>query len=443
MMNKNTKIQLSKLSLACTLGLISMASTAATTDIENVGALEFKADAVIKGYSINNGDGNFDTGDDITGALTQARLEFNITNQDGWALKTRMLAYYDWAGDRRHSGASGSSYTSDKNVDSFSLDLAFLEYKRPDGWLFRVGRQEANWGYGFNISDDRRDRVLAMKTIMTDGGYAAILGLYDLRFSEEYSESGLASSSTSNLNMYALGAMGNQAGLDWGLVWSYFDGESVSEFPTEVPNPYFIDYFHNISPYLGKTFGNFSIKGAANINLSDANKDEQIYFWGNNSWAAFVETGYQFTPEFQLQIQLAGIGDGGQVGRGWDSYSMLINSSPRNEINPTRTEFFGGFGNFNGNAGESGTILGMRANWKASDDLTVTVAAGRMELDLYNANLSTAMPDSFRDNTYSTFFDVKALYQFGPSSSIELRAGHADGDIEDTAVMTTLRADFG
>lgn len=435
-MNRNTKTQLSKLSLACTLGLMSMASYAVTVEFDNVGALEFKADAVMKGYSINNGEGNFHTGDDITGALTQARLTMNMTNEDGWALNTRMLAYYDWAGDRRHSGGSGSNYTSDNNVDSFSLDLAFLEYKGADGWLFRAGRQEANWAYGFNIADDRRDRILAMKSIMTDGGYAAILGIYDLRFSDEYSDSAVTPVSTDDLSMYTLAVMGNQNGLDWGLAWSYFDGASAPDFPNEVSNPYYIDYFHNISPYLGKTIGDFSIKGAANINVSDASKDQKIYFWGNNSWAAFVETGYQFTPEFQVQLQVAGMGDGGQVGRGWDSYSMLINNSSRNEINPTRTEYFGGFGDFDGNGGENGTIAGMRANWKASDDLTVTVAAGRMELDLYNS-------DTARDNTYGNFFDVKALYQFGPSSTIEVRAGHADGDIDDTAIMTTLRANFG
>ncbi|ABV38135.1 hypothetical protein Ssed_3531 [Shewanella sediminis HAW-EB3] len=444
MMNNNKSgTKLTALAFACSLGMMSPALHAVTVEFDNVGTVEFKADAFVKGYNVDNGEGNFNTGDDVKGAQSQARLTLNLTNENGWSINTRMLGFYDWAGDRRHSGGSGSDYTSDKNIDSLSLDLAYLQYKGDDGWLFRVGRQEASWAYGFNIQDDRRDRILAMKTIMTDGGYLGLIGLYDLRFSEDFSQNSVAPLSTGDLNMYTIAAIGNQSGLDWGVLWAYFDGESAPDFPNEFPNPYFIDNFHNISPYLGKTIGDFSFKTAANFNLSDANAEQANYFWGNNSWAAFVEAGYQITPEFQIQAQVAGIGDGGQVGRGWDSYSMLINNSPRNEINPTRTEFFGGLGDFNGNTGKDGIIYGVRANWTPMDELTVTLAAGRMELDLYNADLSTVLPDFYRDNTYGNFFDIKALYEFSKGTSVELRAGHADEDIDDTAVMTTLRVSFG
>ncbi|WP_227490307.1 DUF1302 domain-containing protein [Shewanella benthica] len=443
MSNKKIGTKLTVLALACSLGMMSSALYAATVELDDVGKIEFKADAYVKAYNVDNGEGNFNTGENVKGAQSRARFTLNLTNETGWSINTRMLGFYDWAGDRRHSGGAGSDYTSDENIDSLSLDLAYLQYKGDDGWLFRFGRQEASWGYGFNIMDDRRDRALAMKTIMTDGGYVGLIGLYDLRFSEDFSQNSLTTLSTGDLHMYALAAIGNQSGWDWGMLWAYFDGESAPDFPSEVSNPYFIDYFHNISPYLGKTIGDFSFKTSANINLSDANDEQANYFWGNDSWAAFLEAGYQITPEFQLQVQIAAIGDGGQVGRGWDSYSMLINSSPRNEINPTRTEFFGGLGNFNGNTGKDGTIYGLRANWNPSDELKFTFAMGRMELDLYNADKHDTLPDYYRDTTYGTFYDVKALYQFSPGNSIEVRAGHADEDIDDTAVMTTLRVSFG
>jgi hypothetical protein len=444
MMNtKIIKTKLTGLALACSLGLVSMASHATSFEIDNVGKIDFKADAFVKGYNVDNGEGNFNTGENVNGAQSQTRFTLNLANETGWSINTRMLGFYDWAGDRRHSGGSGSDYISGDNVDSLSLDLAYLQYKGDDGWLFRVGRQEASWAYGFNIQDDRRDRILAMKTIMTDGGYVGLIALYDLRFSKDFSQNSATPLSTGDLDMYTIAAIGNQNGLDWGILWGYFDGESVSDFPNEIPNAYYIDNFHNISPYLGKTIGNFSFKGAANINLSDASDEQAIYFWGNNSWAAFLEAGYQITPEFQLQAQIASIADGGQVGRGWDSYSMLINNSPRNEINPTRTEFFGGLGNFNGNTGEDGTIYGLRANWNLSDELKFTFAVGRMELDLYNADKNDTLPEYYRESTNGTFYDVKALYQFSPNNTIELRAGHADEDIDDTAVMTTIRISFG
>ncbi len=183
----------------------------------------------------------------------------------------------------------------------------------------------------------------------------------------------------------------------------------------EVSNPYYTHYFYNISPYFSKTIGDFSVKGAANIILSDANKDLPIYFWGNNSWSGFVEGGYQIVNSFQLQAQVAAMGDGGLVGRGWDSYSMLINSDPRNDINPVRSEFFGGFGNYNGNGGKDGVLFGMRGNWTPIEKLKLTFAVGHMDMDTYNA-------DIFRDGIKSTFYDLNAVYEFKPGTTFELRA---------------------
>ncbi len=410
--------------LSCSVGLATSA-TAAMVDMGDVGKLELKADAFVKGYHLDKGE---DTNGSEHGAQSRVRLTMNMTNEADWSINTRFLGYYDWAGDRRHSGGSGSNYSDDSNSDSLSLDLAYLEYKGIDSWLFRIGRQEANWGHGFNITDDRRDRILAMKTKVLDSGWIGLLGIYDLRFAKEHSENALAASSDGNLDMYTLAAIGNYSGLDWGVLWAYFDGEDAA-----VPNPYFIHNFHNISPYFSKTMDQLSFKGAVNLILSDANDDNPDHFWGNNSWSVFVESGYQITPEFQLQGQVAAFGDGGLVGRGWDSYSMLINSSSRNDVNPVSTGYFGGFGDYADYAisGEDGLLYGLRANWNATEQLQFTFAVGRMDID-YNAK-----------SEESTFYDIKALYQFTPTNTLELRAGHADNDLDDTAVMTTLRINFG
>ncbi len=415
------------LALSCSVG-VAASATAATVDMGDVGKLELQADAFVKAYHLDNGEGSSGS---THGAQSRVRLTMNMINDADWSINTRLLGFYDWAGDRRHSGGAGSNYDDDANSDSLSLDLAYLEYKGIDSWLFRIGRQEANWGYGFNITDDRRDRVLAMKTVVLDSGWMGLLGIYDLRFAEEHSESPLTASSTGNLDMYTLAAIGNYSGLDWGVLWAYFDGEDAT-FP-EVSNAYSIHHFHNISPYFAKTVGQASFKGAANFIFSDANDDSPEHFWGNDSWSAFVEGGYQITPEFQLQGQVAAFADGGLVGRGWDSYSMLINNSPRNDINPTSTAFFGGLGNYFDYSftAEEGLLYGLRANWDATEQLKLTFAVGRMDVD-YNAS-----------SEESTFYDIKALYQFNPRNSVEVRAGHADSDIDDTAIMTTFTVNFG
>ncbi len=65
-------------------------------------------------------------------------------------------------------------------------------------------------GLCFNITDDRRDRILAMKTMMLDSGYVGFLGIYDLRFAEDFSTASAGSKEfTGDLSMYSLAAIGN------------------------------------------------------------------------------------------------------------------------------------------------------------------------------------------------------------------------------------------
>ncbi|UGA53661.1 hypothetical protein [Vibrio sp. VB16] len=417
--------------LSCTAGL-STNTNAAIFDMGEAGKLELNADAFIKGYSVNNNASSIGEGVSEKGAQSRVRLSMNMFNTSDWAMYTRLLGYYDWAGDRRYSNGAGSSVNDGTNSDSLSLDVAFLEYQGIDSWLFRAGRQEASWSYGFSIEDDRRDRIIAMNNITLDGGHMMLFGYYDLRFAKEHSEHVNAPNFRDDLNVYAIGTVGNYQDLDWGMQWAYFDGSNAS--PSESSNPYRMDDVHLFLPNFAKTMGNFSFKGAANIIFSDSNSDKDaVYFWGNDNIAAFLEGGYQFLPEFQLQAQVAAFTDGGLIGNGWDSYSLLINNDPNNEINPARTFHFGGYGNVDGR-GEDGLLYGLRANWNPNEKLKLTFAIGHLDVDYYGEP---------NNQTESTFYDIKALYEFSQGNSIEIRTGHADGDLKDTSLLTTLRVGFG
>ncbi len=417
--------------LSCSVG-VAVSATAATVDMGDAGKLELKADAFVKTYHLDKGEG---TSGSEHGAQSRVRLTMNMINDAGWSINTRFSGFYDWAGDRRHTTGAGSNYTSGNNIDSLSLDLAYLEYRGIDSWLFRIGRQEATWGYGFLASDDRRDRIAIMKTKVLDTGWIRWLGVYDLRFADEHTEreNPYGGEFTGDLNMYLLGAVGEYNSLKWGILGLYFDGEQAT-YPN-LPNAYMINDSYIVSPYFLKTMDQFSFKGGANFIFSDANNDAPKYSWGNDSWSALFEGSYQATPKFQLQGQVATFADGGIVGRGWDSYSMLINNSPRNELNPVSGNdgFFGGFGNRGNysNSAKDGLLYGLRANWNTTERLKLTFAVGQMDVD-FNAH-----------SKESTFYDIKALYQFNPTNTLEVRAGHADGDLDDTAVMTTLRVNFG
>ncbi len=409
----------------------SMSANAATINMGDTGKLEVKADAFAKIYHNDGAGRNAFSFPYDKGAQSRFRLGLSLSNDSDWSLHTRLLGFYNWAGDRRQSTGAGSNYSSDLNSDSLSLDLAFIEYTGIDTWSIRVGRQAATWGYGFTIADDRRDRILARQITPLDKGFLGFMAIYDLRFSTDHYDASALHQNTGNNysdDLHGINVLmfGKYDGLDWGVNATYMNGADSVAKP--ITNPYGIEDFYLLAPYASKTFDKISLKGAANIMFSNSDDDGITNAWGNNSLAAFVEAGYQFTPEFQLQAQVGAFVDGGMVGRSWDSYSLLLNNNPRNNNNPAFVGQFGGFGKI---SYETGQLYAVRANWNSSEKLKFTFAAGQMNMEGWTGS-----------EIETTFYDVKALYMFDANHSIELRAGHADGDVDATSFLTTVKVSF-
>ncbi|MDD1781282.1 hypothetical protein LRP49_08685 [Enterovibrio sp. ZSDZ35] len=397
-------------------------ASSAVTDINQDVSIDWGMDAYLQAFSVTP-----DAGENQHGYTSRFKMTANLLLDDGWSINTRWQAYYDWSGDRRHSGGSGTNFTDGENADGLSLDLGYLQYAAND-WIFRAGRQRADWGYGFNIENDRRDRLLAMKSLSYgQSNSVSVLGIYDLRFAEK--ELDTTYDVYDDVHMYALAAVGKHGIVDWGMLWAYFDGgaNNIGDPSQGIPQQgYGIDYFHNVSPFLTVNLDALQLRSGVNIILSDSNETRGKYTtWGDDSLAGFIEASYSITPNVTVQAQGIGYVDGGLVGRGFDTYSGLINNSDRNDPSPIARQYFGGLGH----EGNDGQIYAARLDWQMDDALNIKVAAGHMSISNHLGN---------GQDTEAQFVDAKALYAWSKHTNIGMQVSWANEDIDDLAVMARI-----
>ncbi|TOK18525.1 hypothetical protein CGI23_23925 [Vibrio parahaemolyticus] len=404
----------------------SFSAYSASIELNDDIKLDWGMDAYVRSHVIEPGEG-----DTENGFTSHFGINANLLLNDGWSVHTRLQGYYDWAGDRRHSGGAGTNYTSGENVDGLSLDLGYAQYFN-DGLLIRAGRQRADWAYGFNIQNDRRDRLLAMKSY----GYGqennvSVLGIYDLRFSESGHDS--AYDVYHDVNMYALAAIGKHGVLDWGILWAYFDGDeaNIGNASASIPQQgYGIDYFHNISPFFKVGLSPVELKGAVNVILSDSKQDNGYYTtWGSDGYSGFLEATYKVTSDIKLQVQGVGFIDGGLVGRGFDTYSGLINNSDRNNPSPISRQFFGGLGHEN----NDGQIYAARMDWQVANDWNVKFAGGHISIDNTLGG---------GENIEAIFVDLKTQYQWSKYTDFEVQMSWANENIDDLALMAVVNIKY-
>lgn len=400
----------------------SFATHSAVVELNEQAKLDWGVDAYVRAHAIDPSNAESENG-----YSSRFRLTTNLILEDGWSINTRWQGYYDWSGDRRHSGGAGTNYTDGSNADGLSIDLGFVQYAQ-DGLLLRAGRQRADWAYGFNIQNDRRDRLLVMQSYgYGEANNVSLIGIYDLRFAEDELDSSI--DVYDDVHMYALAAVGKHNALDWGMLWAYFDGgaQNIGDASQNIPQQgYGIDYFHNISPFFTLSFDKLALKGAANIILSDSTEKNGYHTtWGSDGYAGFLEASYQLTSNVQIQAQGTGFVDGGLVGRGFDTYSGLINNSDRNNPSPISRQFFGGLGHEN----NDGHIYAARVNWQVNDKWQLQFAGGQMSID----NELGSQKD-----IEATFADIKAQYQWSKYTDFSLQTSWANDDIDDLAAMAQI-----
>lgn len=375
-----------KYASALALAAVLAAPTAAQAEVD------FGGDFLFTGYRVDTG-----AADDTAAYRQITRLKAHFKNADGVQVHTRLLLNANvWAGD-----AYASTSTNDQGITTggdVGLDYGFVHVPLGGTWALRVGRQEANWGFNFNTSDDRRDRILLMGKV----GGTTLLFLNDKRIE------GLTTSDDDDGDMYSAAAIGTAGGWLWGVVGAYFKGWGSEGYSAS-------DVIL-VSPFIKGKIGSVSLEGTYNFTGNGE------YLWTDSSHAAFLRGGMNLgalTAELQGVLVI----DGGLVAGGWDSFSSLIHNSPDNYPSPTRIgglnigglgKTDGPFAAFNNDNFDRYGLMG-RLTWK-SGKVKVMGALGAIHYDNDGA-----------DETV-TFEDVQVHYQLTDSTTLWGTLGVAQSD---------------
>lgn len=407
--------------------LLLLVLTVSLPAFSSTNKVSIQANLQTKGFYLDKKD-NPNTDEGISSRL---QLDLKFKNVNSWSINSTVQTYYDWAGDRRQDGGAGSNYVKNdnqkQNPDNFSIDKLFVE-KYANKTLFRIGRQEANWANGFNINNDRRDRLLALRTFKTNKMNYTLISLYDLRFSNNQYNfiSKVDDRQLSDLHMYAVAIIGSGANLSWGTLYALFSGGSKNS-ESNSKYGYNIDQFHQIAPYLKYSHNKFTIDSSVTLNFSNSNKStgSRKFLWGNDSQAGYFKLGFKLNSHYSFETQVAHFNKGGYIGRGWDSFSSLYNNSSRNDASPVRLFHFGGIGDDN----NSGELAAIRLT-RSSDNSRHKLAYGLINI-FHEFGATT--------NRFAKFIDFESQFMIDEYSNFSIRIGHSD---QNKSILTKFKVKF-
>ena len=397
--------------------VIALASPAAfATDID------FGGDVDVRGFSR-------DDGNDRASALDQRiRLQMAIDAGQGVEVHGRLNLLNDrLQGDDAGARGDGSdalnerpftdSTRGNRNVE---LDYGYLRFPLFGGAV-QVGRQVDNWNFDFTVSDDRRDRLSFIRRI----GGVTMVAAYDRRQSEDQRLRAL------NGDQYQIALLGAPTDdVEMGLAIAAFEsgaggtGDAIDELAarrgTSPGDDDFPTAFDErgalyVAPWITARHGDFRYTlGGHRIGGGRGDAFSQ------QTWGGFLRGGFHFTPEFSLEGQLVYGEDGTLVAPGFDTFSSLINNSPRNDRSATTIERLnlGGFGS-RAERGDEVMLLATRATYEG--------VAWTFQGAVGNASYDRTQGGNRVDEDV-LFVDFQIAYQLAPSTEIRATAGLADTD---------------
>lgn len=373
-------------------------------------------------YAEGSDDSEYDS---VSGFDQRLRVNFDYEDESGVALRTRTYLYdNNWLGDRRASGGAGSDISD--GVDNIALDYGYIEVPLADSGKFTAGRQTANWAFNFVTDDDRRDRFMLLNNFGDTGiGNITALAIYDKR------QEGLINVHQDDGDMYALATVTQTGDWQWGLLLDYWHG--YADYESQHPDGkdgYVLDDLWSFAPYVHSKVDNLEMIWA--LHYMDGNgRGDGVYeqgqgFWSNKSFSTFLRLGYDFDL-FKTEIQVFYLNDGALVGAGWDTFSCVIQNSPRNDPNPIKLSGVGGLGY----DGDDQYLAALRFSGKVFENkVGWSVSGGYVDTENDNPN-----PDNLgQDNLYALseyFFDIQGSYRFLKTLELFAKFGIISGDEAD------------
>ena len=371
---------------------------------------------------------NTQAGDRSTGVDQRIRLQSSFESDGGVEVHARLNLMNDrWTGDG--SGTSSALdeqpfTTGGRDHRNVALDYGYMSMPTAIGQV-NVGRQMANWNpSGLTTTDDRRDRISLVTPL--GGGHTAIVAS-DVRQS-------VTTTDRSDDGMLYFGAfLGPLAeNVNYGLLIAQFETSSSGEGDAEAN--YGLRGATLVSPY---------IQGSA----GDLNYEVGMHYLGDgralyeeDTFAAYVKSGFQMTPELLIEGQIFHAADGALVAGGYDSFSSLINNSPDHNQSPTSIAAL----NLSG-LGPDRFLVGADqdtpvAGTEAQDGMSRTLIAARATYEMMDWTFKGAIgwvnyedPDlqtlggaSTGEDEDVIFVDAQAHYALTESTTIFGTAGYAD-----------------
>ena len=334
-----------------------------------------------------------------TGYNQLLRLKGTLKNDDGVSLNFRVkLSDTNWEGDTHATNGMAGPYTNQAS-DLVSLDYGFVQFPLA-GWTIRVGRQEANWAFNFLTSDDRRDRILALRKF----GGVTVIGLMDKR-----AEGSLANDKADG-DLFAAAAIGVNNGWLWGVLPGYWNATKPAD-----GGSYALAEAKLLSAFFKGKAGPVELTGSAHV-IGGAAKGALFHNAGESE---FLRAGWSTGP-VKIEGQIAAIQHGGLIAGGFDTFSSLINNSPDNNLSNTSVAHIGSVGITDVTDELKQYLPAVRVTGKIGDKVTLMGAAG----DFISKNDSKLDKSEFN----RTFVDFQAHYQVTPSLKTWATVGWLSGD---------------
>lgn len=408
--------------------LIALAITSAfTTSSAFAVEVDFGGDANFEGFTINGGEGSL-VGDEFkaAGMSQRIRAKMHFKGDGGVSVNTRLiLSDRIWTGDDTNLSGfgvgaasntqSGSVYANNYH-DTVKLDYGYVQLPVA-GWTMRIGRQEANWGFGFNTADDRRDRILGMKKF----GSTTILALMDQR-----AEGALATDDDTvaddDANLYALAAVGFNKGWLWGALIGQFMHDNEGR----------LDAITTGSLFAKGKIGSVALQGVYNY----TGGGEQL--WVDSHHAFYIDAKYQLSSNVKLEGLAAISLDDALVANGWDSYSMFIANSNDNSLSNTAQ------------VNTLGSAFGYNLGGSGAEDtdnqehyIAVRLAGSQGDFDWYVSGGALHLQDETGDiDVDSTVAEVGGQFNVTKTTNIYAKAGSMSGDQEASAITLGINTSF-
>lgn len=358
------------------------------------------ADAYVRRFSNNPGKKE-------EGFAQRIALKVDLEVDSKTKIKTQTILSGDqWNGDTAGQAVSGNSDNT-AGGNPVRLDYGYIETVLPNQVVLRAGRTTANFSDCFNTCDDRRDRLLLMKSY---GKFLPVV-LFDKRAEGEFNNS------EDDRDMYAAALFHLDPTHEWALLYATWVSKNENDILKGV---------HNFSPYYKYRKG--KLKALMVYNWLGQGTNQSIFYHHHHSYAIKVE--YSLFGNLRFGAQAINSIDGGLIASGYDTYSFVVNNDPDHNRSNSKLVSLGGFGTLTGNQVDDEFFYVGRVSYDFNNQTTLNTTYGR-------AKEVVALKKSLMN-----IYDLQLAHKYTKNIDFKFASAWIRGDRNEVASLFEMNAKF-